>query len=163
MGSLLAYRETLMKKRLAYSTISQVSYIIFGLFLFQPVALIGAILHVVYHAIIKSCLFLSTGSVIHETGKTRAQEWLGIGKEMPVTLWCFTFASLSLIGIPPAAGFISKWNLCVGALYSGRSVFYVVGPVVLLLSALLTAGYLLPVTIRGFLPGENYVKLLKKM
>ena len=158
MGSLLAYRETLMKKRLAYSTISQVSYIIFGLFLFQPIALTGAVLHIVYHAVIKSCLFLSTGSVIHETGKIQAREWLGIGKEMPVTLWCFTFASLSLVGIPPAAGFISKWNLCVGALYSGRPVFSVVGPVVLLLSALLTAGYLLPVTIRGFLPGENYVK-----
>lgn len=156
MGSMLAYREKLLKKRLAYSTISQVSYIVFGLLILHPVAFIGAILHVVYHAIIKTCLFLSAGTIIHETGKTKVDELIGIGKQMPGVLWGFTFAAISLIGIPPAAGFVSKWNLCIGALESSTGRFSVLGPVVLLVSALLTAGYLLTITIRGFLPGEEF-------
>lgn len=157
MGSMLAYRENLLKKRLAYSTISQVSYIVFGLMILHPIAFVGAILHVVYHAIIKTCLFLSAGTIIHETGKTKVNELLGIGKQMPGVLWGFTFAALSLVGIPPAAGFVSKWNLCIGALNSDIKVFAVLGPIVLLISALLTAGYLLTITIRGFLPGEDFM------
>lgn len=156
LGSMLAYREKILKKRLAYSTVSQVSYIIFGLILLEQTAFTGALLHVVFHAVIKSCLFICAGTIIHETGLHRTDELRGIGKRMPVTLWCFAFASLSLIGIPPAAGFVSKWNLCMGSLSSGISVFSVLGPVILLVSALLTAGYLLPIVIRGFLPGEEY-------
>lgn len=156
LGSMLAYKEKVLKKRLAYSTISQVSYIIFGLILLETTAFEGAILHVVFHAIIKSCLFLCAGAVIHETGLQRTDELRGIGKRMPITLWCFTFASLSLIGIPPAAGFVSKWNLCIGSLEGKIPVFSILGPIVLLVSALLTAGYLLPIVIRGFLPGEDY-------
>ena len=78
------------------------------------------------------------------------------GKEMPVAIWCYTFASAALIGIPPASGFISKWYLATGALASGIDVFSWLGPVVLLVSALLTAGYLLPITVNGFLPGADY-------
>ena len=80
----------------------------------------------------------------------------GIGKEMPVSIWCYTFASAALIGIPPASGFISKWYLATGALASGIHIFSWLGPVVLLTSALLTAGYLLPITVNGFLPGADY-------
>ena len=80
----------------------------------------------------------------------------GIGKEMPLTMWCFTIASLGLIGIPPTSGFVSKWYLAVGSLESGIPVFDVLGPVILLVSALLTAGYLLPLTIHGFFPGADY-------
>ena len=156
MGSMLAYREKVMKKRLAYSTVSQISYILFGLALLNPEAMTGSLLHVVFHACIKSCLFLSAGAVIYKTGKTRVDELTGIGKEMPVTIWCYTFASLALVGIPPASGFISKWYLAGGSLESGIPVFSWLGPVVLLVSALLTAGYLLPITIRGFLPGADY-------
>ena len=156
MGSMLAYREPVMKKRLAYSTVSQASYILFGLALLQPQALEGALLHVVFHALIKSCLFLCAGAMIFKTGKTRVEELRGIGKEMPATVWCYTFASLALIGIPPASGFISKWYLAEGSLNSGIRVFSWLGPVILLISALLTAGYLLPVTIRGFLPGSDF-------
>lgn len=156
MGSMLAYREKVMKKRLAYSTVSQVSYILFGLALLQPEAMTGALLHVVFHAFIKSALFLCAGVIIYRTGKTKVEELTGIGKEMPVTIWAYTFASLALIGIPPASGFISKWYLALGSLESGISVFAWLGPVVLLVSALLTAGYLLPVTIKGFLPGADY-------
>ena len=156
MGSMLAYREKVMKKRLAYSTVRQISYILFGLALLNPEAMTGSLLHVVFHACIKSCLFLSAGAVIYKTGRTRVDELTGIGKEMPVTAWCYTFASLALVGIPPASGFISKWYLAGGSLESGIPVFSWLGPVILLVSALLTAGYLLPITIRGFLPGTDY-------
>lgn len=164
MGSMLAYREKIMKKRLAYSTVSQVSYILFGLALLEPSAMTGALLHVVFHGFIKAALFLSAGAVIYKTGKTNVDELTGIGKEMPVTIWCYTFASLALIGIPPASGFISKWYLAEGALSSGTGIFTWLGPAVLLLSALLTAGYLLPVTVKGFLPGADfdYENLQKK-
>ena len=156
MGSMLAYREKIMKKRLAYSTVSQASYILFGLSLLQPAAMTGALLHVVFHAVIKSCLFLSAGAIIYKTNKTEVSQLRGIGKEMPVAIWCYTFASAALIGIPPASGFISKWYLATGALSSGVEVFSWLGPVVLLVSALLTAGYLLPITVNGFLPGADY-------
>lgn len=164
MGSMLAYLEKGMKKRLAYSTVSQVSYILFGLFLLDPVSLTGSLLHVVFHAFIKCGLFLCAGAIIFRTGKRRVDELTGIGKEMPVTIWCFTLCSLALIGIPPASGFISKWYLCEGALHTKTAVFSWLGPVILLISALLTAGYLLPVTIKGFFPGEDYdyAALVKK-
>ncbi len=156
MGSMLAYREKVFKKRLAYSTVSQASYILFGLSLLQVHAMTGALLHVVFHAIIKSCLFLSAGAIIYKTGKTNVDDLRGIGKEMPLTIWFYTFAAAALIGIPPASGFISKWYLSMGSLESGIEIFSWLGPVVLLVSALLTAGYLLPITVKGFLPGADY-------
>ena len=156
MGSMLAYREKIMKKRLAYSTVSQASYILFGLSLLQPQAMTGALLHVVFHAVIKSCLFLSAGAIIYKTHKTNVEDLRGIGKEMPVAIWCYTFASAALIGIPPASGFISKWYLAAGALNSEIPYYSWIGPVVLLVSALLTAGYLLPITVKGFLPGADF-------
>ena len=156
MGSMLAYREKVLKKRLAYSTVSQASYILFGLSVLNAQAMTGALLHVVFHAIIKSCLFLSAGAIIYKTGKTNVEDLRGIGKEMPVAIWCYTLASAALIGIPPASGFISKWYLSMGSLESGMAVFSWLGPVILLVSALLTAGYLLPITVRGFLPGADF-------
>ncbi len=156
MGSMLAYREPVLKKRLAYSTVSQISYILFGLALMTPTAMSGALLHVVFHAFIKAALFLTAGIFIFGCGKTRADELTGIGKQMPGTLWCYTFASLALIGIPPASGFISKWYLAQGALEAPVGAFRWIGPVVLLVSALLTAGYLLPVVMRGFFPGASW-------
>ncbi len=156
MGSMLAYRENVLKKRLAYSTVSQASYILFGMALLEPQGLTGSLLHVIFHAVIKSLLFMSAGAIIYKTGKTTVDELKGIGKEMPMTIWCYTSASVALIGIPPASGFISKWYLALGALESGISVFSWLGPVVLLVSALLTAGYLLPITIGGFLPGAEF-------
>lgn len=154
MGSMLAYREPVFKKRLAYSTVSQISYILFGMSLLTPEGMTGALLHTVFHAFIKSALFLTAGVFIFECGKTRVSELKGIGRRMPKTLWCYTFASLALIGIPPASGFVSKWYLAQGALNANVGVFGWIGPVVLLISALLTAGYLLPVTMNGFFPGK---------
>lgn len=156
MGSLLAYREPVLKKRLAYSTVSQISYILFGLSMMNPDSFIGSLLHIFAHGFVKAALFLCAGAIIYKTGKTRVEDMRGIGKEMPLTMWCFTIASLGLIGIPPTGGFISKWYLAIGALKSGVPVLSVLGPIVLLASALLTAGYLLPLTIRGFFPGADY-------
>lgn len=159
MGSMLAYREPVIKKRLAYSTVSQVSYILFGLSLLTPTAMTGALLHTAAHAFVKCGLFLTVGVFLYQYGYTRVDQLTGLGKKMPKTLWCYTIFALALIGIPPTAGFISKWYLAEGALQSGISVFSWLGPVVLLISALLTAGYLLPVTIKGFFPGEEAASL----
>ena len=156
MGSLLAYREPVLKKRLAYSTVSQLSYILFGLAVMNETSLTGAFYHVLAHGFVKAALFLCAGAIIYRTGKTRVGEMRGIGKEMPLTLWCWTIASLGLIGIPPTGGFVSKWYLALGSLKSGLPVFDVLGPVILLVSALLTAGYLLPLSIHGFFPGADY-------
>lgn len=156
LGSMLAYKEKLLKKRLAYSTVSQVSYILFGLALLNPVALTGAVLHVVVHSAIKNALFFTAGAVILKTGKKDVRELRGVGKEMPVTMWCFTLCSLGLVGIPPLGGFVSKWLLAEGALDSGVPVFSWLGPVILLVSALLTAGYLFSITIKAFLPGADF-------
>lgn len=156
MGSMLAYKEPVMKKRLAYSTVSQVSYVLFGLSLLEPTAFTGALSHVVFHSLIKDALFLTAGTVIFQTGWTRVSQMRGLGRVMPVTLGCYTLVSLALVGIPPASGFISKWYLAQGALASGTGAFSWIGPAVLLVSALLTAGYLLPLTIDGFFPGDDF-------
>lgn len=155
MGSMMAYREKVFKKRLAFSSVSQISYVLTGLFLLTPVGVLGGLLHVIFHACIKVCLFLVAGAFIHCLGVHRVEELRGVGKAMPKTLWAFTLGALALVGIPPASGFISKWYLAQGALESGLPVFSWLAPVVLLISALLTAGYLLPITIDGFFPGKD--------
>ena len=156
MGSMMAYREKILKKRLAYSTVSQISYALFGLYLMNAGGITGGLMQVLFHAAAKCCLFLSAGSIIYHTGYRNVDELTGIGKRLPKTMAAFTFAGLSLIGIPPFAGFISKWYLAAGSLESGIPFISWFGPAVLLISALLTAGYLLPVSIKGFFPGEGW-------
>ncbi|MBE5787352.1 MAG: proton-conducting membrane transporter [Clostridiales bacterium] len=154
MGSLLAFKEKRLKKRLAYSSVSQVSYVLFGLFTMTELGFIGAMLHVVFHSLMKNTLFMGAGAVIHKTEKTRVEDMDGLGKRMPYTYVFFTVASLGLIGIPPTGGFVSKWNLAEGALNMGLDIAWV-GPVALLISAVLTAAYLLTLVIRGCFPGEE--------
>ena len=154
-GSMLALREKVLKKRMAYSTISNVSYVLFGLFTFTKAGIVGALLQVVFHALAKDALFLCAGSIIFAAGKTRVDELKGIGRQMPVTMWCFAFASLSLIGIPPLGGFVAKWYLAGGAL-AGGTTLGVVGLTVLMVSALLTAFYLLPIVAAAFFPGRDF-------
>ena len=151
-GSLLALRENHLKRRLAWSSVSQVSYILFGLSTLTPAGFVGALLHVVCHSLVKDTLFMSAGAIILKTEKTDVRDLEGIGRRMPVTMGCFTVASLGLIGIPPCMGFISKWYLAQGSLAAtGVPAFFTwLGPVVLLVSALLTAGYLMPVISNGF-------------
>lgn len=164
MGSMLAYKEKLLKKRLAYSTVSQVSYVLFGLMLMTPIGFLGAMLQVVFHAVAKNALFLCAGAMIYKTEKTYVSEYRGIGKQMPLVMVCFTIASLSLIGIPPTSGFVSKWFLAQGALGAQLGIFAIVGIAILMISALLTAGYLLSIVSDAFFPGSdfNYDTLEKK-
>lgn len=156
MGSMLAYKEKLLKKRLAYSTVSNVSYVVFGLMLLSPVGFMGALLQVVFHAVAKNILFLCAGAIIYKTGKTFVYEYKGLGKEMPIVMWAFAFASLSLIGIPPTSGFVSKWYLAQGGLAPEIGALGMTGVVILMVSALLTAGYLLPIVTDAFFPGKDY-------
>lgn len=155
MGSMMAWREKLFKRRLAYSTVSQISYILCGLFLLTEAGVQGALLHTVFHAVAKTGLFLTAGAVIFYTGKTRVDELRGVGRQLPLTMSAYTLVALSLIGIPPLAGFVSKWYLATASLDTGLAVVSWLYPVVLLISALLTAAYLLPITLDGFFPGRD--------
>lgn len=157
VGSMLAYREKQLKRRLAYSTVSQVSYVLFGLMLLTPDGVQASLLQMVFHALAKDTLFLAAGAIIFSTNCTRVDQLRGIGRRMPVTMWCFTLAALSLIGIPPMAGFVSKWYLLTASLEAPIQAFGVAGLVVLVVSALLTAGYLLPVVTEGFFPGRDFI------
>lgn len=162
MGSSLAFKEKVLKKRLAYSTVSNLSYILLGLAMLNTTAFVGGMLHVVFHAMIKSALFLFAGALIFHTGRTKVNDFIGLAGRMPVLFWCYTIVSLGLIGIPPTSGLVSKWYLAVGCLESGISIISWLGAVALLVSALLTAGYLLPISIKGFLYAPVDSSLIEK-
>ncbi len=164
MGSMMAYREKIFKKRLAFSTVSQISYVLCGIFLFTEAGTEGALWQIIFHAVVKVGLFLCAGAVIFLYGKTRIDELNGIGKKMPVTFVCFTILSLSLIGIPPTGGFYSKWYIATASLdVAGIGALSWLIPAILLVSALLTAGYLLEVSIKAFLKDtETEVKKVKE-
>lgn len=155
MGSVMAYKQTVLKKRLAYSTVSQVSYVLFGLCTLTEAGFVGALLHIVFHSLIKNTLFMGAGAVIHQSGQTDVRNMRGLGRRMPWTYACFAVASVGLVGIPPTGGFISKWNLALGALDTGIPGSWI-GPAVLLVSAILTAGYLFVFVVDGcFSAGEE--------
>ena len=146
MGSFLALHQDNLKKRLAFSTISQLGYIILGIALLNTDAFIGAMLHLINHAVIKITLFFVAGAIYYQTGFKSVHQLDGIGKRMKVTMACFGISVISLIGIPPTNGFVSKWFLALGALIE-HNVFYAI---ILLLSGFLTAAYLLPLAITSF-------------
>ncbi len=165
-GSTMAVREVHWKRRLAYSTISNLSYILFGASIMSPLGLAAALCHMVAHAFMKICGFFCAGAVMHQTGKTHIYELDGLGRQMPVVFGCLTVSSLSLMGIPLFAGFISKWNLCQSAFaYGGEAVkggipggfLPYVGVAVILYSALMTAIYMLTVLVRAYFPKTGTV------
>jgi multicomponent Na+:H+ antiporter subunit D len=156
MGSTMAFREKVTKKRLAYSSVSQISYVLFSLSLLTEDGLRGGLLQVISHMSSKGCLFLAAGVFIIVLGAHRVDELRGIGRSLPITMWCFMIASLSLVGIPPMGGFVSKWKISAAALSGAPGIFAIVGPAVLLISALLTAGYLFPIVVDAFFPGNDY-------
>lgn len=163
VGSMLAFREKQFKRRLAYSTVSQVSYVIFGLMLLTPAGVQASLLQMVFHAVAKDTLFLAAGAVIFSTSYMQVDQLTGIGKRMPTTMLCFALASLSLIGIPPLAGFVSKWYLVTAGMEAPVGAFGAAGMIVLILSALLTAGYLLPIVTKGFFPGKDFIAERKEV
>lgn len=160
LGSMVALGENRIKKRLAYSTVSNLSYIVLGIFMFNETAFSGSILQLVSHALCKAALFLCAGSFLNQ-GITHVSDLNGIGYRMRMTIWTFIIASLGLIGIPPTLGAFAKWNLGVGSFTSGVPYLAYVGPIVLIISALLTAGYLLPVGTRAFFKVGEETELCK--
>jgi multicomponent Na+:H+ antiporter subunit D len=162
MGSMMAFLQKNMKKRLAYSTVSQISYIMLALSLLSEGGVKGALLHVMSHAASKGCLFLCAGVFIYKLGKRGVDELAGVGRQMPVVMWCFLIASLSLVGIPPMGGFLSKWVIALNVADDGMKILSVLPVVVLLISAMLTAGYLFPVAFRAFFPGKDAVVSVEK-
>lgn len=149
LGSAVALTQDDIKRRLAYSSIGQMGYILLGMSVLTEKALIGDIFHIFSHAFMKSALFLAAGAIIWKTGTRLVSEMAGIGRKMPFTLGCFSLAALAMIGIPPLSGFLSKWALGLGALEANQP-FYVL---VLLVSSLLNALYYLPIIISAFLGG----------
>jgi multicomponent Na+:H+ antiporter subunit D len=154
-GCSRAVKETHIKRRLAFSTVSNLSYIIFGVTLMTPLGLVGALAHFVCHGFMKICSFLCAGAFMHQTGKSYVYEMDGMGKKMPVVFGTFTVSALGLVGVPGLAGFVSKWNLTAAAVDSGITLAYV-GIVCLLISALLTAIYMFSVVARAYFPKEGF-------
>ena len=145
-ASIVALRSDNLKRRLAYSTVSQLSYVVFAAALLTPLSVIGAALHIAAHALGKITLFFAAGAIYTTAHKTEVSQLDGIGRRMPWTMGAFAVASLSMIGLPPAAGFISKWYMLSGAMGAqqwGAVAVFVAG-------TLLSAGYLLPVVYRAF-------------
>jgi multicomponent Na+:H+ antiporter subunit D len=145
-GSLFALRQDDLKARLAYSTVSQLSYIVMGGGLLSIMGMTGGIVHIVMHAFGKITLFFCAGAILVNTGIKKISEMKGIGKMMPVTMTAFFLGSLSVIGIPPFGGFISKWYLALGTIESHQMPILVV----LLTSSLLNAAYFLPIAYNAF-------------
>ena len=150
LGSSMAWSCKDIKKRLAYSSVSQISYILLGLFMFNETALVGSLIHVLAHMCIKVTLFLVAGAMIYKTHKRNVDDLNGIGKAMPIVMVCFSIASLGLVGVPPLSGFYSKWFIASGALETSIGALKYIACAVLLVSAILTAAYLLPIMIKGF-------------
>ncbi|HVK86806.1 MAG TPA: proton-conducting transporter membrane subunit [Kofleriaceae bacterium] len=140
-GSLKALAQHDLKRRLAYSTVSQVSYIVLGTALVGTISTVGAVVHLVHQGLMKVTLFFCAGNLAHELHIHDVREMRGVARRMPLTMLAFTLASLGMIGIPPLAGFITKWYLGAGALEAHAP--WVI--VVLLASSLLNAAYLLPI------------------
>ncbi len=153
-GCSRALKETHFKRRLAYSTVSNLSYILFGVTLMSPLGLMGALLHMVCHALMKICSFFCAGAVMHQTGKNYIHELDGLGKRMPLTFGIFTLAGMALMGLPGLSGFISKWYLATAAVDSGLPLGYV-GVGAILISALLTAIYMMSISVRAFFPSVD--------
>ena len=145
-ASLIALHQDNLKRRLAYSTISQLSYVVLGAVLANAAGIAGAAVHIATHAVGKITLFFCAGAILVAAHKTRVSELDGLGRQMPITMGAFLIASLSIAGLPPTAGLWGKWYLSLGALDAGYGVL----AGVLMLSTLLNIAYLLPIPLRAF-------------
>ena len=145
-GSVLAIFQEDLKRRLAYSTVSQISYIVLGIAIAGPIASIGGLVHLVHQGIMKITLFFSAGIFAQTLGVHKVSEMNGLGRRMPWTMAAFTLCALGMIGVPPVAGFISKWYLGTGALSEGQDWM----AYVLSVSSLLNAAYFLPILNRAW-------------
>ena len=154
-GCSRALKETHFKRRLAWSTVSNLSYILFGIVLMTPLGLAGAFSHMICHAVMKIGSFFCAGAVIYKTGRIYIHQLDGLGIKMPKVFLVFTIASMALMGVPGLCGFVSKWNLAKGAVAGGTPLAYA-GLGAILISALLTAIYMLTIVVRAFFPGKDF-------
>ena len=154
VASLFAIAQDDLKRRLAYSTISQLSYIVFGVALLSPMGITGAMLHIPFHGFMKITLFLCAGSILVASGKKNISEMAGLGRAMPITMLAFTVGALGMCGLPPACGFISKWFLGLGTLEAGNFLFLAI----LLISSLLDVVYFFPILYAAFFGRPEGVK-----
>jgi len=145
-ASIVALKADNLKRRLAYSTVSQLSYVVLAAAVLAPLSLIGAVVHIAAHALGKITLFFAAGSIYTATHKTEVSQLDGIGRRMPWTMGAFAVGALSMIGLPPAVGFVSKWYMLSGAMAGAHWVVVAV----IVASTLLNAGYFLPVVHRAF-------------
>ena len=145
-ASVVALAADNLKRRLAYSTVSQLSYVVMSAAILAPLSLVGAIVHIAAHAVGKITLFFAAGAIYTAAHKTEVSQLDGVGRRMPWTMGAFAIASLSMIGLPPAVGFVSKWYMLSGAVAAQQ--WAAVG--VIALSTLLNAGYFLPIVYRAF-------------
>lgn len=148
-ASVVALRQDDLKRRLAYSTVSQLSYVVLGVAVLAPLSFVGAIVHLAAHAVGKITLFFAAGSIYTAAHLTKVSQLDGIGWRMPWTMAAFTIAALAMIGVPPTAGFIGKWFILGGAMQSSSWI----AVTVIVLSTLLNAGYYLPIIYRAFFAG----------
>ncbi|NQV98828.1 MAG: monovalent cation/H+ antiporter subunit D family protein [Rhodospirillales bacterium] len=146
LASLVAMRKDNLKARLAYSTISQLSYIVLGAMMATGLGIIGGGMHIVMHAFGKITLFFCAGAIMVASHKTEISQMRGLGRKMPITFICFLIGSLSIIGLPPFGGVWSKWYLALAAAETDQVIFVAV----LMISSLLNVAYLLPIVVRGF-------------
>jgi len=146
VASLMALTQDGLKRRLAFSTVGQLSYIVLGVALLSPKGMTGGLTHIAMHAFGKITLFFCAGAIFVATGKKNISEITGIGKRMPITMLAFFIGSLSVIGLPPTGGFFSKWYLVLGTLESGQTTMLII----LLVSSMLNAAYFLPIVYRAF-------------
>ena len=151
IASLVAMKKDNLKARLAYSTVSQLSYVVLGAVLVNTWSVVGSGMHIVMHAFGKITLFFCAGAIMVAAHKTEISEMRGLGKQMPITMIAFFVASLSIIGLPPMGGLWSKWYLGMGTLESGHLTLLAV----LMLSSLLNIAYLLPIPVLGFMGGKG--------
>jgi multicomponent Na+:H+ antiporter subunit D len=151
LASLLAMAQDNLKRRLAYSTIGHLSYIILGVLLTTPAGWRGGLFHIVTHAAMKITLFFCAGAIYVKTHLENVSELNGIGKQMPITLGAFAVGSVGLAGIPPVGGFLSKWFLGQGTIAAREPLLLIV----LLVSGLLNAAYLFPIVLNGFFKSSS--------
>ena len=152
-ASFIALSQDGLKRRLAFSTIGQLSYIILGVALLAPSGITGGMLHIAMHAFGKITLFFCAGAIFVATGRKNISEMAGIGKRMPITMGAFFIGSLSVVGLPPCGGFISKWYLVLGTLEADQILLLIV----LLTSSLLNAAYFFPIVYKAFFCSPGHV------
>lgn len=158
LASLIALKQDNLKKRLAYSTVGHLSYIVLGAALLSPQAFTGGIFHIATHATMKITLFFCAGAIYVNLHKENISDLNGIGKIMPWTMAAFTIGSIGLAGIPPVNGYLSKWFLAAGALQADVNIALFI----LILSGLLNAGYFFPIIHRAFFREGNGLEKYKE-